>query len=60
MNLTYTLTAGGYQVFDNGVLWVDQPFDPAKQGFEPFESPEAAEAAAQAFIAARTAEQPAA
>lgn len=49
--LTYLLTATGYQILRNGVLWIDQPFDPEQPGFVPFASPEAAEAAAQAVIA---------
>lgn len=55
--LSYQLTDSGFQIFDQGVLWVDQPFDPSKSGWQPYDSPEAAQAAAEAFIAER---QPAA
>jgi hypothetical protein len=54
MNLTYALTETGYQIFADGVLWIDQPFDPLKVGFQPFDSQEAAQAAAEAFIAERS------
>lgn len=53
MNLTYALTDTGYQIFADGVLWIDQPFDPNKEGFQPFDQGQA-EVAAQEFIAARS------
>jgi hypothetical protein len=54
-NITYQLTDGGYQILREGVVWIDQPFDPAQSGFVPYANSANAEAAARAFIA----EQPA-
>lgn len=53
--LTYELIEGGYLIYDDGVLWIEQPFNPnayneVTGGFEPY-TPEEAAAAAEAFIA---------
>ncbi len=47
--LNYQLTATGYQIFKDGRLWIDQPFNPAHSGFVAY-TPEEAAAAAQALI----------
>lgn len=52
--LTYQLTETGYQVLNNGKVWIDQPFNPEHSGSVPYTSEEA-EAAAQALIAELTA-----
>ncbi|SOE50409.1 hypothetical protein SAMN05446935_0333 [Burkholderia sp. YR290] len=50
MDYTFNLTAGGAQVFRNGVLFFDQPFTPGDAGHTPM-SAEDATNWAQAFIA---------
>jgi hypothetical protein len=55
--LTYLLTDTGYQILRNGVLWIDQPFQPGVEGFVPFATREDAEAAALELIAREQAQQ---
>lgn len=58
---TYQLIPGGYQVYMNGVLYFDQPFDPEKPFIngegQPFDSEEAARAHAEALIEALVASE---
>lgn len=53
-NITYRLIPGGYEILNNGTVWIHQPFDPNKPGMVPFGNDQEAEAAAQAYIAALT------
>lgn len=53
--LTYELIPGGYAIYDNGKLWIEQPFNPNAYNestgtYDPY-TPEEAAAAAEAFIA---------
>lgn len=47
---TYELIDGGYQIFLNRQLYIDQPFDPEQPGRIAM-APDAAEAAAVALVA---------
>lgn len=54
-NLTYELIEGGYVIFMDGQLWIEQPFNPNAYneqtgGYEPY-TPEEAALAAEKFIA---------
>lgn len=58
MTLTYELIQGGYRIFADGQLLIDQPFDPAKPFIDgagqPFDDDAAATAHAEAMIASMT------
>lgn len=46
--LTFSITESGYNVFLDGNLWVECPWDPEKPGYVPFESDDAKRAHALA------------
>lgn len=58
MIFTYELTPGGYRIFADGQLLIDQPFDPAKPfvdgAGQPFDDEAAATAHAESMIASMT------
>lgn len=58
MEYTLEYIDGGYRIFADGRLYIDQPFDPAKPFIagegQPFDDDAAAQAHAEATVAALT------